>query len=176
MSSLFGGSSQSTGQPSRSGATGNILPKGFKAGQMQNFTPEMMQLFQSLFSHVSPDSFTSQLAGGDQQAFDQMEAPALKQFSGLQGNLASRFSQMGQGATKSSGFQNTMNQAGQDFAGQLQSQRLGLQNNAAKDLFSMSQMLLGQKPYENFMTEKQNSGANWEQLIPMFIKAFGMFA
>ena len=52
-----------------------------------------------------------------------MEAPALKQFSGLQGNLASRFSGMGSGARRSSGFQNTSNQAASDFAQQLQANK-----------------------------------------------------
>jgi len=115
--------------------------------RFQQFTPEQMELFQSLFGQLGPDSFLGRLAGGDQSMFEEMERPALKQFSGLQGNLASRFSGMGMGARNSSGFQNTMNQASQDFAGQLQSQRMGLQQQAIKDLMGMSSNLLGQQPY-----------------------------
>ena len=99
--------------------------------------------------------FANLLAGGDQSQFEQLEAPALKQFGALQGNIASRFSGMGAGARRSSGFQNTMNQATTDFAQQLQSQRMGLQQQAIRDLQGLSGSLLQQKPYEQFLTEKQ---------------------
>jgi hypothetical protein len=108
---------------------------GYKPAQMQQFTPDQMQLFQQMFGQVSPDSYLSKLAGGDESMFNQIEAPAMRQFQGLQGNIASRFSGMGSGgARRSSGFQNTMNQASSDFASDLQSQRMGLQRNAIKDL------------------------------------------
>ncbi len=149
--------------PTKTGAAmmGTKTPKGYHSGRLQNFTPEQMQLFQKLFSQVSPESFTSKLAGGDQSAFGQMEAPALRQFSGLQGNIASRFSGMGMGGRKSSGFQNTMNSAASDFAQNLQSQRMGYQQQALKDLMSMSGELLEQRPYQNILTkggEKKSSG------------------
>jgi len=137
--------------------SGNKIPKGYEAGRMQQFTPEQMQLFQSMFSHVGGDSFLSKLAGGDESTFAQMEAPALKQFSGLQGNLASRFSGMGMGARRSSGFQNTSNQASSDFAQSLQSRRQDLQRQAIGDLMGFGNSLLSQKPYENFLSEKKPS-------------------
>lgn len=143
MSSLFGG--------------GNKVPSGYKAGRLQQFTPEQMQLFQSLFSHLGPDSYLSRLAGGDQGLFEEMERPALKQFSGLQGNLASRFSGMGMGARRSSGFQNTANQASSDFAQDLQSRRQQLQMQAIQELMGLSSNLLGQRPSENFLTPKKPS-------------------
>ncbi len=131
------------------------IPSGYKAGQLQQFTPEQMDLFKSMFSHLGPDSYLSRLAGGDQGLFAEMEAPALRQFSGIQGNIASRFSGMGMGGRKSSGFQNTMNQASSDFAQDLQSRRQGLQQQAIKDLMGLSSDLLGQRPYERFLVEKQ---------------------
>lgn len=130
---------------------GNKVPKGYQQGQLSQFTPEQHQLFSSLFSQVSPQSYLGKLAGGDQEAFGQLEAPALRQFNQLQGNIASRFSQGG--ARRSSGFQNTMNQASQDFASQLQSQRMGYQRQALQDLMSMSHELLGQRPYEQFLVQ-----------------------
>lgn len=147
------------------GATGaaNKIPKGYELGRLQQYTPEQMNLFQSLFSHVSPDSYLSRLASGDSSLFEQMEQPALRQFSGIQGNLASRFSGMGLGARRSSGFQNTMTQAGSDFAQDLQSRRLELQRQALGDLFNMSGSLLGQRPYEQFLTEKKKPF--WQQLL-----------
>jgi hypothetical protein len=130
---------------------------GYRPAQLQQYTPEQLDLFKHSFSHVGPGSFTSRLAGGDEDIFNQIEAPALKQFSGLQGNLASRFSGMGSGARRSSGFQNTANQASSDFAQLLQSQRTDLQRNAIRDLSDMSNQLLNQRPYENMLLQKQPS-------------------
>jgi hypothetical protein len=140
-----------TGMPSRQG---NKIPKGYSYGQINNYTPEQQQLFQQGFQNVGPDSYLSRLAGGDQSLFNEIEAPALKQFSGLQGGLASRFSGMGTGGRHSSGFQNTANQAGIDFASQLQSNRQSLQRQAIQDLHGMSQDLLNQRPYDQFVSEK----------------------
>ena len=160
MSSMYGAS-----------GSGNKVPSGYKMGQMQQFTPEQMQLFQSLFGQVGPGSYLSRLAGGDQSMFEEMEAPALRQFSGLQGNLASRFSGMGSGAQSgmstgarhSSGFQNTMTQASSDFAQDLQSRRQDLQRQALMDMMGISSNLLGQRPYEQFLYEKKKPF--WQQLL-----------
>jgi len=142
---------------------GNKVPKGYQSGQLQQFTPEQMQLFQSLFGHLGQGSFLSRLAGGEEGTFDQLETPALKQFHGLQGQLASRFSGQGMGGRRSSGFQNAATSASSDFAQQLQAQRLGLQRQALGDLFGMSNTLLSQRPYEQYLTEEQPSW--WETLL-----------
>lgn len=175
MSSLTGqGGYGSMAGPS--GQVGNKIPSGYKSGQISQFTPEQMQLFQQMFSQVNPDSYTSKLAGGDQSLFGEIEAPALKQFSGLQGNLASKFSGMGSfGGRRSSGFQNTSNAAASDFAMQLQSQRQGLQRQAIQDLMGMSSQLLGQRPYEQFLVpKKQNQTAEmFGKLGGGLLSAFG---
>jgi hypothetical protein len=124
-----------------------------------------MQLFQSMFGQLGPDSFLGKLAAGDQSQFSQLEAPAMRQFQGLQGGLASRFSGMGLGSRKSSGFQNTANQATQYFASQLQSQRMGIQQQALRDLMGMGNQLLGQKPYDNYLLEKQNPKSFFESIL-----------
>lgn len=139
------------------GQRGNVTPKGYQTGQLAQFDPEQMQLFQQLFSHLGPNSYLSKLASGDESTFNQIEAPALRQFSSLQGNIASRFSGMGSGARRSSGFQNALTGASSDFAQQLQSQRMGLQRQALQDLFGMSNQLLSQRPYETTLTEKPTS-------------------
>lgn len=144
MSSMYG----ATG-------SGNRIPKGYQQGQLQQFTPEQMQLFSTLFGHLGEGSFLSRLAGGDEEIFNQIEKPALKQFTGQLGNIASRFSGQGMGGRHSSGFQNTATGAASDFAEKLQSNRAGLQSNALKDLMGMSQMLLGQRPQEQFLTENK---------------------
>ena len=137
------------------GQVGNKTPSGYKSGQLAQFTPEQMQLFQQLFSHVGPESFLSKLSGGDQSTFGEIEAPALRQFNELQGGLASRFSGMGMGARRSSGFQNTATSAASNFAQELQAQRQGLQRQAIMDLMGISSNLLGQRPYENYILPKQ---------------------
>ena len=148
-----------------------------KGGQtpfnMQQFTPEQMQLFQQMFGHLGPDSFLGRLAGGDQEMFKEMEAPAWQQFLGLQGQNASRFSGMGTGSRRSSGFQNTMNQASSDFAQALQSQRMGLQNQAIKDLMGMSNQLLDQRP--NMQGFMKKSPSFWQQLLAGLGGAGGQF-
>lgn len=179
MSSLLGNRGQA-GIASSATNTGfnsmkEKIPSGYKKGTLQQFTPEQMQLFQQLFSHTAPDSFLSKLIGGDQSTFDEMEAPALRQFSELQGNLASRFSGMGTGARKSSGFQNTMTSATSDFASQLQSQRQNLQRQALMDLMGISNSLLGQRPYEQFLTEKQNKSSGLGGLLGAGLGGAGGF-
>lgn len=140
-----------------SGKSGNKLPSGHKLGQIQQLTPEQLELFQQMAERLGPDSWLARLAEGDESMFGELEAPALKQFAALQGGLASRFSGMGQGARSSSGFQNTMNQAGSDFAQQLQSKRTDLRNQAMKDLMGYTSDFLGQRPYEQFLYEKEPS-------------------
>jgi hypothetical protein len=150
------------------GAMKEKIPSGYKKGSLQQFTPEQMELFQQMFGHVGPESYLSKLAGGDQSTFGEIEAPALRQFSGVQGNLASRFSGMGGlGARRSSGFQNTMTSAASNFAQELQAQRQGIQRQALRDLMGLSSDLLGQRPYENFMIKKQQKKPFWQQLLGM---------
>lgn len=133
------------------------IPKGYQKTQLQQFTPEQMELFQSLFSHMMPGGFTSQLAGGDEAAFEQIEAPQKRQFAEQLGGLASKFSGMGMGGQKSSGFQNSMTSAASNFSQELGGKRNEMQQNALKDLFGMSNMLMGQKPFETSLSEKAPS-------------------
>ena len=79
------------------GPAGNSIPKGYKAGQLQQFTPDQLNLFQQLFSHVSPGSQLSQLAGGSEEAFAPQEQLAQRGFQEFQGQLGSRFSAGGGG-------------------------------------------------------------------------------
>ena len=158
--------SMATGANMGKGMTGmqkNKIPKGYQHGQLSQFTPEQMKLFQSMFGQLGPDSFLGKLAGGDQSMFEQLEAPAHRQFQEQQGDIASRFSNMGMGGRDSSGFQNTMNQASSDFSQQLQSQRMGLQMQALQGLMGMSNSLLQQRPYEQFLTPKKTPF--WQSLL-----------
>lgn len=185
MSSLMTGSSNLKQNSMRGGygqgptGASGLKGTGYKAAQMQNFSPEQMQLFQSMFGQVGPESYLGKLAGGDQSQFSQLEEPALRQFSQLQGGIASRFAGGGgqeraMSGLNSSGFKNTMNAASQDFAGQLQSQRMGIQRNALQDLMNMSNQLLGQRPYENFLIPKKKPW--WQELLGSLAGGAGMAA
>lgn len=135
---------------------GRKAPSGYK--QFQNFTPEMMDLFQNLFGMVGPDSYLSRLAGGDQSLFEEMEAPAMRQFGQLQGDIANRFSGAGMGARHGSGFNVAQNTAAQEFAQNLQSNRQNLQRQALMDMMGFSNMLLGQQPYSLVQKQQKQPG------------------
>jgi hypothetical protein len=137
------------------GAAGNKIPRGYSAGRLQQFTPEQQQLFQNQFDYVSPGSQLAQQAQGLDSGFAPHEDYAKRQFQEFSGQNASRFSGLGMGARKGSGFQNLQTQGAQDFASQLAMQRQGLQRQALMDLMGLSSNILGQQPYQNFLTKKQ---------------------
>lgn len=175
MTSMMG-SSGFGGLGSPSGMIGNKLAKGQRLGQVHQYTPQQMELHQRSFENVAPDSYLSRLSGGDESIFGEIEAPALKQFSALQGNLASRFSGMGSfGGRKSSGFQNTANSAASDFAMQLQGQRQSLQRQAMQDLRGLTSELLGQRPYEQYLYDKQKKSSGWGGGIGAALGGLGGF-
>lgn len=167
MTSMTGrqGMASPTGLNPTSTTTGSMrekIPSGYKKGSLQQFTPEAMQLYQQMFGHVGPESYLARLAGGDQSMFEEIEAPAHRQFNEQLGGIASRFSGMGLGGRRTSGFQNAVTAAGSNFAQDLQAQRQGIQRQAIQDLRGLSMDLLGQRPYQNFLIKKQpKQGTNW---------------
>jgi hypothetical protein len=138
---------------------------GHNVQRVQNYTPQQMQLHERGFENVAPGSYTARLAAGDQSLFNEMEAPAMRQFGEMQGENASRFSGMGMGARRGSGFQNFQNQATSNFAQDLQSRRQELQRNAIQDMMSMSNQILSQRPYENILVEPNKKKSFWQKLI-----------
>ena len=156
---------------SNRGGYNDNVPEGYELGQIQQFTPEQNRLMKSLYPHLGEGSNLSRLASGDQSFFDEIEAPALRQFAGLQGNLASRFSAGGMGGRHSSGFQNAAGAQASDFALQLQSQRQGLTRQALNDLMGMSNQLLNQRPYERTLSEKPREW--WEAPLTGFAQGAG---
>jgi len=147
------------------GPAGNKIPKGYSAGRLQQYTPEAMSLYQSLFPYVSPGSKLAQQAAGSDEGFAPYEDYAQRQFQEATGQLASRFSGMGMGARRGSGFQNLATQGAQDFASQLAMQRQGLQRQALMDLMGISESLLGQRPYENFLIKKQPKQSMFQKIL-----------
>lgn len=169
------------------GGSGNNQPKnkisGYNTAQLPNFTPEMMNLFQSLLGNIGGgaqqgSNFLSKLASGDEETFAGMEAPAMRNFEKFLGQAGTRFSDLG--AQDSSYFENAVSGAGADLSQNLQSQRNVMQQQAIQSLLGNAQSLLGQKPYQNFMLPKQqDQGFDWSGLaqstvgiIPSLIKLF----
>lgn len=142
---------------------------GMKAVTLPQFGPEQIDLFKSLFGHLSPDSFMGRLARGDEDMFKQMEAPAHRQFQTMLGDIGSRFSGMGMGARRGSAFNLATGQAASDFAQDLQSKRMGLQQQAFKDMFGMAEMLMGQRPYETELVAKKRPF--WQEMTALGTKA-----
>lgn len=134
--------------------------------QLPNYNSQQQELFSRMFGDVGPDSYLSKLASGDQSTFEQMEAPAMKQFQGMQSGLASQFSGgLGGGpqaisARRSSGHYNAQNQAASDFAQQLQSNRQNLRMQAIQGLHGMSMDLLNQRPFD-YVEKQRRQKRNW---------------
>ncbi len=160
---------------------GDKIPSGHKAGTLQQYTPEQLKLLQHTMGFVGPDSYLSRLAGGDEDLFNEMEAPALRQFNQLQGNIASRFSGGGGGqgamsSRRSSGFQNAQTSAASNFAQELQSKRQDLMRQAIKDLTGISSELLEKKPFERTIMKKpEKEPSGWGGLAGAGIGAAGGF-
>jgi hypothetical protein len=165
-----------TGTPTGTNSTGGYkfgkpggydkTPRGYKERYIDQFTPEQHQLYQQMFGHVSPDSYLSRLAQGDEGIFNEIEAPEKRNYNALVGNLGSRFAGFGTGGLKSSGAQNYMTSAASNFAQDLASKRQGLSRQALQDLMSYSNTLLGQRPYEHQLIEKaEKEKSPWGSLI-----------
>jgi hypothetical protein len=164
----------STGLTSGFGPTG-VIPGLKSMGMRQVNLPTknqgQMDLLNQLLSSTQSGlgqgglQSLSGLASGRPESFEAMERPAFRQFAGLQGSLASRFSGMGSGARQSSGFQNTMGEAGVDLAERLAGNRQNLQQNALKQLLGLSESLLGQSTFDSFLTPIQKKKKLWQKLL-----------
>ena len=154
--------------------TSNIA--GYKLRQTPQFTPQQMQLFQQLLGGVEGGGglegglgYLSQLAGGEEGAFQQAEAPAYSAFQKGLGQIGSRFSQLG--ARDSSAFQQAVSGSAAGLGEQLGAQRQGLQQSAIDRLLGLSQSLLGQRPYETQLQEE--GGINWQEILGMLAGSAG---
>lgn len=162
MTSMTGATGFNAGPRSQMAAKTKMRPKGYDL--YSNYTPEQHEISARRQQLSGPDSYLAKLAGGDEEAFNQIEAPAMRQFQGLQGQIASRFSGLGGkgslGSRKSSGFQNTINQAGSDFLQDLASKRHTMRSDAIKGLHDMYGDLVNEQPY-GLIDKQQKAGGNW---------------
>jgi len=158
------------------GATGsNSSLKGTGYKQVGTLSPQKQNLFNIGASGVSgglPDALqqiAKMAGGGDEDFWSQLEAPALRQFNQLQGGISSRFSGMGSGARRSSGFQNTMGGAAGDLAERLQSNRMNMQQSAQDRLMQFYSQLMGIE--DTALIPKKKKW--WEEFLPAVGKGLG---
>lgn len=144
------------------GASSGLKGTGYKQFQTGRLDSDQQNLFKMLMGGSQEGlsaglSHLTGLAKGDPSQFEQMEAPALREFAGRQGNIASRFSGMGSGGRRSSGFKSTMNEASMDLAERLQSNRLNMQNDAIRQLMGLGDSLLNRQTFETSLIPKKQS-------------------
>lgn len=161
--------------------TGNAPPKskisGYKQQQIQQFTPQQMNLLNTLMEKLmggigGSADYLSRLAGGDESLFEDLEKPAYSAFEKLLGQTASRFSDVG--ARDSSYFDNAVAGQGAELAQNLQAQRLGLRNDAINSLLGQSQSLLNQRPFESiFQAKRKKEGTDWGSIGQLGGSALG---
>lgn len=151
------------------GATGSLTPlKKTGYQQVSTLSPDKASLFgqgaqglQQGFPQIL-QKLMQMAQGGDEATWSKLEAPAMRQFGALQGNIASRFSGMGSGGRRSSGFQHAVGGAGADLAERLQANRLGLQNQATESLMGLYKSLMGTE--DTALVPKAKKW--WEELLP----------
>lgn len=104
------------------------------------------------------------MARGDAGTFDQMEAPALRQFQQtIAPGIASRYAGSGIGA--SSGMQNSIANAGANLAENLQAQRTNLMRQSMQDVLGIGNTLLGTPTQQFGITQKENLLRDLMQLL-----------
>lgn len=158
---------------SNGSSAGSQSISGHNLKSIPNFTPQQMQLFQSLLGGVGQGGnqglgYLSKLAGGDEASFQQQEAPAYAAFNKSLGQIGSRFSQFG--AQDSSAFQNAVSGQGQSLAENLKSQRSQTQQDAISRLLGFSNQLIGQRPYENVL-QKESGGFDFGEILSKALPA-----
>lgn len=163
----------------------NLMPAQFRSGQgggaykshaMAQMGPQQMGLLQQLLAQNQPGAaqgtgFLSQLAGGDEGAFQQAEAPAYSAFQRMINQIGTRFS--GSGNRDSSAYDQAVTGAAGEMSQGLQSQRLGLQLGAIEQLLGQSDRLLGQRPYEQQLIAPRQRNNYLGQILGMTGGALG---
>lgn len=107
----------------------------------------------------------SGMAGGSDEYFQGLEAPARREFQRGIGDIASRFSGLGTGSQDTSGFQAAVTGSARELGENLQAKRLGLQQNAIQQLLGLSGDLLRTPLSESFIMPKKKKKSFWNTLI-----------
>jgi hypothetical protein len=134
---------------------------GYRVKKIPTMGQQQRGLYDELYGSVRPSlgpatSQLSQLAQGNQGIFDQLEAPAFRQFKEqLMPRLAEQ--QTARGGGRSSGYLNRLQGATSNFAQDLQSQRMGLQQNALSQLLGLGQNLMNTQTEQPYLQKKTST-------------------
>ncbi len=141
--------------------------------QYQNSTLQMLNQMLGKGGGVGQaNNFLQQLLSGSPEAFQNFEAPYMRQFNQeIVPGIAERFSGMGSGAQRSSAFQQSLGQAGAGLSQNLASMRSGMQMNGISQLLNMLQSLNPTAMKDSF-AYMQNPGSQGF-LAPMLGAALG---
>lgn len=133
---------------------GGIMPFLFGTPEAYFDVPGRRNVYEQLAQGVQGGlptgfDFLTRLLSGDQSIFQELEAPALRQFQQeILPGLAERFTGIGQGAQGSSGYQQALGQAGARLAQDLAGQRAQYRMSALDRLMSQAGQTLQQRPYD----------------------------
>jgi hypothetical protein len=157
----------------------NVSRTPYQQIQVPTKDPRAMELYQQVAQALGPHLGNAvqgigQLAGGGTpEQWQQLEAPALRQYQQLVGGIGARYSGLGSGgAQKSSAFQNELSGSAADLAERLQGQRMGLQQNALQQLLGLYQNLIGTDTFENVFLPKQKPW--WQEFASAIAPGIGM--
>lgn len=144
-------------------------PKGYGAYSLPTMgggQADIYNLLKNQFQGGAGDIYQKLfgMARGDAGTFDQLEAPALRQFQEqIAPQIAQRYA--GSGISGSSGLNNSLAGAGANLAENLQGQRLGLMQQSMHDVLHLGDLLLGTPTQQYGLYQKENQGRDWMQLL-----------
>lgn len=158
-----------------SAPSGNIT--GYNVRNVQQFNPQMMQIFEKLMSSLQSGGgleggvdFLSRLAGGEEGAFKEAEAPAYSSFDKMLGQIGSRYSQLG--ARDSSSFQQAISGGAAQLSENLGAKRLDIRSSAIDRLLGLSNDILNKKPTETVLDPKPDFMKLIGQILPVLLQLF----
>lgn len=142
------------------------VPTGYDLIKLPTLGPGQKRVYNQLQSTFGRGAkgldLFSRLAGGDTSGFEQLEKPAMRQLQEqILPQVAQRYA--GQGIRGSSGLQTSLSSAAEKFGESLQSQRLGIQQQALNQLLGLGQQLLGTPTEQNVLMRQPES--IWSQLL-----------
>lgn len=136
------------------------IPKGFgmySLPTMGGGQADIYNMLKSGFEGGGGDVYKNLfgLAQGKSDLFQQLEAPALRQFQQqIAPQIAGRYA--GSGISGSSGMQNSLAAAGQSLAENLQAQRMGLMERSMQNVLGLGNTLLGTPTQQFGLYQKEN--------------------
>lgn len=150
------------------------VPSGYNLIKTPRFSPEQISRLSTLLGVTGQSTpqaagLLGQLALGQGQAYDTLEAPAYRSFQRAGADTAQRYATGG--TLHSSGFQSAMAGAAESLAENLALQRSQIQDNALSRLLGLESSLLSSSPYDYQLEEKSPSFLS--QIIGTGLKGLG---